>query len=72
MTLAAVAIALPGAWPQVDIVLDLGGRSKGSLQCGIEKTPSVTLMAASMAPPDKWPRVTDILNLSCRRMSSAR
>ena len=52
MTLAAVAIALPGAWPQVGIILDLGGRSKGSAQCGIERTSSVTLMAAAMALPD--------------------
>ena len=72
MTVAASASALPGARPQVDIILDLGGRSKGSPQCGIEKTPSVTLMAASMALPDMRPRVTNILNLSCRRMSSVR
>ena len=67
MTVAASASALPGARPQVDIILDLGGISKGFPQCGIEKTPSATLMAASMALPDMWPRVTIILDLSYRR-----
>ena len=70
MTVAASAGALPGALSQVDIILDLGGRSKGSPQCGTEKTSSVTLMAASVALPDMWPRVTNILNFSCRRMNS--